>query len=284
MVHGQETAPEPRRGCLPGLFIAAGLIIGGDVLLRRLRRVPPAEGPVDVLGVPVGPLTMPQALDAVEAFIRSRQPHHIFTADASGIMAAQDTPQLLEIIRQADLVTPDGAGVLLASRLLGAALPERVSGVDLVEQISALAARTGYLVYLFGAAEGVADAAAQALKSRHPGLTVVGTRNGYFTASEEAQIVREIHDAHPDVLFVALGIPKQERFIREHFAALGVPVMIGIGGSFDVISGKLQRAPRWMQRLGLEWLYRLIQEPSRLPRLAALPRFIVAVWQARRRP
>ena len=197
-------------------------------------------------------------------------------------MRTQDDPDLLDIVRQADLVTPDGSGVMLASGLLGVRLPERVSGVDLVDRLSALSAHKGYRVYLFGAAQGVADAAAHSLLAHYPSLVIAGTRHGFFTPEEEAGIVREIAAAQPDILFVALGIPKQEQFIRRHFHALGVPAMLGVGGSFDVISGRLHRAPRWMQRVGMEWLYRLIQEPSRLPRITALPRFIIAAWKARK--
>ncbi|MHB9133141.1 MAG: WecB/TagA/CpsF family glycosyltransferase [Armatimonadota bacterium] len=272
-----------RTGCLIGVITVATGIVGGLLLSRRMKQLPEAESRVELLDVPVDPITMPQALSLIDSFIRSRRPHHIFTADASGIELAQHDSELLEIIRLADLVTPDGAGVLLGTNLLGQRLPERVSGVDLVEAISALAAQQGHLVYLFGAAEGVAQAAAEQLQARHPGLTVVGIRNGYFTPEDEPAIVREIAEKRPDVLFVALGIPKQEKFIRGHFEELGVPVMIGIGGSFDVISGRLQRAPHWMQRSGLEWLYRLRQDPKRLPRLAALPQFIVDVWRSRGR-
>ncbi len=266
--------------CLVG-SVAAAAVVAASLLLRRWRQAPLAEERVELLDVPVDPLTMPQALARIEEFIRSKRPHHVFTADASGIMRAQDDPALLEIVRQADLITPDGAGVLLASGMRGTRLPERVSGVDLVERLSELAAHRGYRIYLFGAAEGVVDAAAGMLTARYPGLTIAGLRNGFFTAQDEPAIVHDIAAAHPDILFVALGIPKQELFIRRHFDELGVPVMIGIGGSFDVISGQLRRAPHWMQRSGLEWLYRLLQEPKRLPRLAALPRFIVAAWRDR---
>lgn len=271
------------RGFLLGTLAAATFIVGYGMLSRKWKRVPIAKERMELLEVPVDPLTMPEALARIEEFIRTRRPHHIFTADASGIMRAQDEPELLEIVRQADMVTPDGAGVLLASGLHGARIPERVSGVDLLEKLSALAAEKGYSIYLFGAAVGVADAAADALRSRYPGLTIAGTRNGFFTAEEEPDIVREIANTQPSILFVALGIPKQEQFIRRHFGELNAPVMIGVGGSFDVISGRLQRAPQWMQRTGLEWLYRLIQEPARLPRATALPRFIVATWKTRKK-
>lgn len=262
--------------------IAAVGIVSGAVLLRRLKRVPVATERMPILDVPIDPVTMPGALAQIEAFIASGQPHHVFTADASGIMRAQDDAAFMGLVKQADLVTPDGAGVILAGKLRGAALPERVSGVDLVEKISALAAEKQYRVYFFGAAEGIAAVAADTLAARYPGLPIAGVRNGFFTAEEEEHIVAEIAKAKPDVLFVALGIPKQEQFIRRHFRDLGVPVMIGIGGSFDVISGRLRRAPRWMQKAGLEWLFRFAQEPSRLPRFASLPRFIVAAWQGRK--
>lgn len=196
-------------------------------------------------------------------------------------MQAHEDPALLDIVQRADLVTPDGAGVLLASQLKGQRLPERVSGVDLVERISALAAEKGFRIYLLGAADGVAQAAAGVLVDRYPGLTIAGMHHGYFTAADEAELVQDIALAHPDVLFVALGIPRQEQFIRRHFIELGVPVMIGIGGSLDVISGRLQRAPVWMQRSGLEWLFRLAQQPGRLSRMGALPRFILSAWRER---
>lgn len=277
------TKSPKRLGSLFVKLVAAAIIVIGSMLVRRWKKIPLASKRLKILDVPIDPVTMPVALDRIHEFIQSGKPHHIFTADASGIMQAQQDPALCDIIKQADLVTADGAGVMIASRLRGAALPERVSGVDLVQKVSGLAAANGYSVYLFGAAEGVAQAAADTLQSRFPGLRIAGTRNGYFTEAEEEQIVRQIADAQPDALFVALGIPKQEIFIRKHFTELGVPVMIGIGGSFDVISGKLQRAPCWMQRAGLEWLYRFAQEPSRLPRLAALPNFILAAWRSRSR-
>jgi len=261
-------------GCLLGALLAAGVAIVGGTVWRRWQRLPVAAGRVELLDVPIDAITMQEALARIEEFVRSGQPHHVFTADATGIMRAHDDPELLAIVQQADLSTPDGAGVLTACRLHDIRLPERVSGCDMVELVSAMAAEHGFRVYFFGAAEGIARDAAEALAQRHPGLIVAGIRHGFFTAGEEPAVVAEIAAARPDILFVALGIPKQELFIRCHFAELAAPVMIGVGGSFDVISGHLQRAPRWMQRTGLEWLFRLLQEPSRFPRMAVLPRFI----------
>ncbi len=270
-----------RPGCIVGTVLAAAGIVSGAVLFRRMKNLPVATERVELLGVPVDPLSMAEAIQRIDEFIRSGKPHHIVTADASGIMRAVETPEFLDIVRRADLVTADGAGVLLATKLCGQRMPERVSGCDLVEQICALAATKGYPVYLFGAAEDIARQAADKLVSRHPGLLIAGTRNGFFSAEEEPQIVQEIAASGARVIFVALGIPRQELFIRQYFDALQVPVLIGVGGSFDVISGNLKRAPRWMQLTGIEWLYRLAQEPKRLPRMMALPRFIVAVWKAR---
>jgi len=272
----------PSKGFIFGTLAAAALIVGWGALSRRWKHVPLATGRLELLNVPVDPLTMPEALARIESFIFARTPHHVFTADALGIMRTQDDPELLDIVRQADLSTPDGAGVMFASGMHGVRLPERVSGVDLVEQLCAVSAVKGYRVYLFGAAQGIAEAAADCLTFRYPSLVIAGTRHGYFSPEEEADIVRDIAAAKPDILFVALGIPKQELFIRRNFHALGVPAMLGIGGSFDVISGRLHRAPRWMQRMSLEWLYRLIQEPSRLPRITTLPRFIMAAWKTRK--
>lgn len=266
------------------LWTILGAIIGvfaviAALVVRRVRCAPAAQGRVTLLDIPVDPLTMAEALTRVEAFITAGGPHHIFTADASGIARAQEDRELFSIIGQADLVTADGAGVLLASRIAGARLPERVSGCDLVMTLCALAAARGYAVYFFGAAEGVAHDAAAILQERFPGLRVAGVRNGYYAPEDEARIARDIAVARPEILFVALGVPKQERFIRGYFEELGVPVMLGVGGSLDVIAGRLQRAPRWMQRTGLEWLYRLLQEPQRLPRMLLLPQFILQVWR-----
>ncbi|HOF89226.1 MAG TPA: WecB/TagA/CpsF family glycosyltransferase [Armatimonadota bacterium] len=233
--------------------------------------------------MPVDPLTMEAAVARIESFIAAGGPHHVFTADASGIMRTWEDPELRDIVRQADLVTPDGAGVMLATELQGRRLPERVSGCDLVDRLAERSAERGYRLYLFGAADGVADAAAAALVEKYPGVHIAGTRHGYFTDDEELKIVQAINRAKPDILFVALGIPKQEQFIRKYFALLRAPVMIGVGGSFDVISGQLKRAPEWMRKSGLEWLFRLIQQPERLPRFAALPRFVWTVLRHQKR-
>jgi N-acetylglucosaminyldiphosphoundecaprenol N-acetyl-beta-D-mannosaminyltransferase len=248
------------------------------VLLRLMKPAnPPADlaPAINLLGIRVDRVTMEEAMQRVEGFIREDVPHMIFTGDATGLMKAQDDPELHRIINEADLVTADGAGVVLSSRLLNQPLNERVSGCDMVGEICKVAARMGRSVYLLGAAPGVADKAAENLQQMAPGLQIAGCHDGYFKPEDEAALVAEIAALKPAALFVALGIPRQEKFIKQHMEALGVPVCIGIGGSFDVISGLKKRAPRWMQRTGLEWLYRVSKEPSRLPRLTALPRIVI---------
>lgn len=256
-------------------------------LISRIaaRVAPSAPGKVTILGMPIDAVTYDGAVATADRFIQERVPRHVFTADVSGLMRAREDEEMAEIIRTSDLVTADGAGVLWAARVFDFALPERVSGVDLVRRFSGLAAAKGYRVFLLGAAEGVAQAAADTLCAEHPGLTICGVQHGFFESEET--VAQMLRDAQPDILFVALGIPRQERFIRTVARNVGVPLSMGVGGSFDVISGRLERAPEWMQRSGLEWLFRVIQEPKRLPRLLALPRFGLAIatdaWRAYRR-
>ncbi|MEI6521719.1 MAG: WecB/TagA/CpsF family glycosyltransferase [bacterium] len=270
-----------KSGCLPFIICSAAAIIAGALIKRRLKKLPVITENINILGVPVNAVDMDEALRRTESFIATGGPHHVFTADASGLIRAAEDSEFAELVRDADMVTADGAGAMLAVEMRGGKLPGRVSGCDLVDKLSELAAVKGYRVYLFGAAEGVAMAAAEKLQTKYPALNIVGVRNGYYKPDEEEDIVQQIIAANPQILYVGLGIPKQEQFIRKYFTTLNIPVMIGIGGSFDVISGTLKRAPQWMQKVGLEWLYRLIQEPQRLPRMTALPRFIVAAWKSR---
>jgi len=243
--------------------------------MTHSRLTSPCSPPeVRMFGLRLHSVTLAEAEACAEGFIAEGHPHIIVTTDASGIIGALDDPELREIINSADLVTPDGAGVVLAARILGLPVRARCSGCDLVERLCRVATACGRSVYLFGAAPGVAKEAAVNLQKRVEGLQVGGSRDGYFQPEDEPGIVAAISAAKPAVLFVALGIPRQEKWIKSHMQELGVPVCIGIGGSFDVISGRKKRAPVWMQRVGLEWLYRTAKEPWRFPRLKALPRIV----------
>jgi N-acetylglucosaminyldiphosphoundecaprenol N-acetyl-beta-D-mannosaminyltransferase len=266
------------------LLLVVALVLGGVVFYVVLRLLPrgaaegaPPEAVVQLLGVRVNALGWEAVLAAVEGFLREDHPHMIVTSDSSTLVRAQEDDELRAIMNEADLVTADGAGVVLAARILNLPLTERVSGCDLVMRLCEAAARQGRSVYFLGGEPGVAAEAAAVLQGQIPGLEVAGCRHGYFTPEEDPEIVAEIAAARPGVLLVALGIPRQEKWIKRHLEALGVPVCIGIGGSLDVISGRKQRAPVWMQRGGLEWLYRTAKEPWRLPRLKALP---TIVWMS----
>jgi N-acetylglucosaminyldiphosphoundecaprenol N-acetyl-beta-D-mannosaminyltransferase len=158
---------------------------------------------------------------------------------------------------------------------------ERVSGVDMLVHLCGRATDLGHSVFLLGAAPGVAESAAKKLIERFPGLNVAGTQHGYFVPEETEDVLRRIREAEPDLLFVAFGIPMQEKWIRRHMEKLNVPVCMGVGGSFDVISGNVKRAPKWMQRHGLEWVYRLASNPKKIGKVMTLPRFVLMVLRAR---
>ncbi len=265
---------------LKALIITVAALGGLLVFYMILRLLPrsasatahPSE--VRLLGVRLHAVSLDEALREAEQFIRQDQPHMIVTPDASAVVRARMDAELRQIMEEADLVTPDGAGVVLAARMLNLPVDERCAGVDMVQHLCQIAARLDRSVYLLGGEPGVAEAAAAQLKAQIPHLQVAGCHHGYFSPNEEAQIVEEIKQTRPAVLLVALGIPKQEKWINQHLQQLGVPVCIGVGGALDIISGRKKRAPIWMQRAGLEWLYRTIKEPRRLPRLAALPQIL----------
>lgn len=240
---------------------------------------------VTVLNALIDNLNMQQVLEQITAFIETRLPHQVITLNAEILYQAQADQQLLQLINRADLVTPDGTGVVWASRYLGQPVQERVTGIDLLYSLVPLAAEKGWRIFFLGGVPGVAQAAGQKLKDKYPQLCVAGSCHGYFKigSTEEQQVLKMIKEEQPDLLFVGLGAPRQEFWIREKIdqGQLTVPVCIGVGGSFDVIAGRVKRAPRWMQRCHLEWLGRLIQEPWRWRRMLALPLFVLKVLRRR---
>jgi N-acetylglucosaminyldiphosphoundecaprenol N-acetyl-beta-D-mannosaminyltransferase len=236
---------------------------------------------VDILGIPVDAITMKEAVDRVGAFVSKGGAHAIYTPNAEIMMAAQRDPELNEILKNADMLVADGAGVVLASKLLGRPVPEKVSGIDLVREIFKTYASTGLSCYLLGAKPGVAQEAADRIKAKYPGLVIAGVRDGYFTEQDEAEIINDIGRSSPDLLLVALGAPKQEKWIYKLLGRLNAKVCIGVGGTFDILSGRMRLCPDFFRRNGLEWLYRLCKEPRRARRMLDLPRFILRVLYAR---
>jgi len=232
---------------------------------------------VSILGIPVDRLDFAGVLEMLDHFIQERVPRMVVTADASGIVAAQTDSEFRHILELADLVTPDSEGVIWAARRKGMPITERVSGVELVDQLCAMSAQKGYRVYFLGAAPGVAEMAAERMRLRHPGCHIVGTRHGYFPAESDEIVAHEVAEAKPDILFVAMGIPRQEKFIYRTMRIVQAPVAIGVGGSLDVFSGKAKRAPLFVQKMKLEWLWRLILNPKKISKAKALPVFVMKV-------
>ena len=230
-------------------------------------------GGVTILGVRVDCVSPGETLAEIDRFVAAGTPHHIVTADASMVITARHDPALREIIEGADLVTPDGFGILWASRQMRTPVPHKVSGVDLVGELCRLSPAKGYRLFFFGAGPGVAEEAAAKMRALYPGTQIVGTRDGFFTPTQEPEVVAQIQAARPDIVLVALGIPKQEKWIARHKDVLGASVLVGVGGSFDVFSGRVRRAPPFMQQHGFEWLYRLYKNPRKFAKVMTLPEF-----------
>ncbi|MCC7353517.1 MAG: WecB/TagA/CpsF family glycosyltransferase [Anaerolineae bacterium] len=237
---------------------------------------------VEILGVRVHTVTNREAMERIAVLVAAGPSHQVVTVNPEFVMAARRDTAFRQVLNRADLSLPDGIGLVWAARLLygRGALSERVAGIDTVERLAEMGARQGWRLYFLGAAEGVAERAAKTLSVRYPGLTIAGTHAGSPVEPEAAAIVARVRAARPDVLFVAYGAPAQDLWIARHAEELQVPVTLGIGGSLDVIAGVTRRAPLWMQRRGLEWLYRLLRQPWRWRRMAALPRFAaLVIWQ-----
>ncbi|WP_206191517.1 WecB/TagA/CpsF family glycosyltransferase [Selenomonas bovis] len=226
---------------------------------------------------------MGEAVARIDGFIEKRTPVLVATANAEMLMRATHDGALRRILQGAAMVTPDGAGTVWAAHHLGHAMPERVAGYDMVQELMREAPAKHRRIFFFGSAPGVADKAKKKAEQLYPGIEIVGTRNGFFTAADEPAIIEEIKAAHPDILLAALGVPKQEKWLAKHLGELGVPVAIGVGGTFDVMAGVMKRAPRWMQRAKLEWLFRGMMQPKRAGRLLALPRFVLKVHAQKRK-
>jgi len=232
---------------------------------------------VKILGVRVDRVTMNQAIERIESFIKNSDSHVVVTADSSGLYAQLKDRELHSIMEGADLVTPDSFGVVWAAKKMNEKVEGRVNGVEIMDRVCALSAQKGYRLFFLGASPGVAEQAAERMRLKYPGTNIVGTRHGYFPSSDDAVVAEEIAPLKPDVLFVAMGIPRQEKFIASTKNIVKFKVGIGVGGSFDVFSGNSKRAPKLVQKVNLEWLWRLIQNPKKISKCASLPKFVFAV-------
>ena len=253
-------------------FVAG--LVGRRARLSVVRDV----GPVELLGTTIDRVGHEEAISAIEAYVNSRTPRQVATVNLDFLRIASHDADFAATLRGADLALADGMPLVWASRLAGSALPHRIAGVDLVDAICDRGSSLGWSVYLLGAAPGIAQAASFAMLRRHPGLRIAGVHSppvGQWDDLEEKRIRDHIAETGPDILLVALGAPRQDVWIAQNKDRLGVPVSVGVGCTFDVLAGDKLRAPRWVQRIGMEWSFRLITEPRRLWRryLNDLPTF-----------
>lgn len=228
---------------------------------------------IDVMGVKFDNLTKAEFLARAEEMIRAGEKGYVVTPNAEIVYEAAHDADFMELVNDACLVLPDGAGVILGAKIFGTPIKEKVAGIEFGDALCGSMAKCGGKVYLLGSKPGVSEAAGKKLQEKHPGLIICGTADGYF--KDEAEVVAKINEAAPDVLFVCLGAPKQEKFMRSHMEELNVKLMLGLGGSLDGYAGNVKRAPQWMINMSLEWLYRLLKEPKRIGRMMRLPKFVL---------
>lgn len=216
------------------------------------------------MGCPVDGFDMQETIEEAEKYIKSRKTCQHVVVNVAKFVAMQKDKNLKKIISNCDIINADGMPLVWASKILGKPLPGRVAGVDLFQNLVAVCAPKGYKPYFFGARPWVVEKMVDVFEKKHPGLQVAGYRNGYFRPEDELQIAEEIRKSHADMLFVGFSSPMKERFLNRWMPLMQVPFCMGVGGSFDIVAGKTRRAPLWMQNIGMEWFYRIIQEPKRM--------------------
>lgn len=219
---------------------------------------------VNVLGIRVHNLTMSGALAWIVAQLDSEQHRHVCFVNAHCANVAGDMPEYLQLLNEADLVLADGSGLQMAGRVLNRPISENINGTDMFPLLMAALSGSSKRVFFFGARSGLTEQTRDWVGTHFPGTRICGTHHGYFTPHEEPDVIRTIRDSRADLLLVGFGVPQQEYWIRDHLEETGARVGIGVGGLFDFYSGRIPRAPEWMRRNGIEWVYRLIQEPTRL--------------------
>lgn len=236
---------------------------------------------VEIFGIPVDNVTMSGAIESFKSFLDGDSVHSIYTPNAEIIMEAQRDPELRKVLCEAGLLVADGAGVVLASKILGKPVYEKVSGIDLVKNSFSIESPKKLRYFLFGGKPGIAEEAAKKILEQFPLLEIAGCRNGYFKSEDEEEIINEINSSNAHILLVALGAPKQEKWIHRNKGKLNVKICMGVGGTLDVLSGQVKLAPEFMRKAGLEWLYRLYKEPWRYKRMLDLPRFVLLAFKTR---
>lgn len=234
---------------------------------------------VDVLGVRYDNVTMQEALERGREILEGSTPSYCVTPNAEMAYEAMHDEDFRQILNDAALVLPDGAGVVLGAKILKTPLKQKVAGIEFAQNLLAVMEETGSRLFLLGSKPGIAELAAEKMLEKHPKLCICGTADGYFR--DDAEAIEKIRTARADAVYVCLGAPKQERFMYAHRQELGAKLMIGLGGTLDGIAGTVKRAPKWMIRLQLEWLYRLIREPRRIGRMMRLPKFVFAAVKTR---
>lgn len=233
----------------------------------------------DVLGVLYDNVTMQEALEKAQEILRGDEAAYCVTPNAEMAYEALHDEAFCALLNEAALVLPDGAGVILGAKILKTPLKQKVAGIEFAQNLLPILETEGKRLFLFGSKPSIAETAAENLRKKYPKLCICGTADGYFR--EETAVVQTIRAAQPDVVFVCLGAPKQEYFMRAHKDELGARLLIGLGGTLDNFAGTVRRAPKWMIRLQLEWLYRLVKEPRRIGRMMRLPKFVFAAFKKR---
>lgn len=246
---------------------------------------------VKIMGVNVGSTTMTEMVEEVRKALKEKKQTAIYTPNTEIVMMAKENKDICDLINRADLIIPDGIGLIYASKIKKKPLKGRVTGFHLSEEMIKICAQEGYSLYILGGKEGTASKAAQNIKMKYPQIKIVGTHNGYFKGThighegheEEKRVIQDINESGADILFVCLGAPKQEIWIDKNRDKVNCSVMIGNGGTVDVLAGEVKLAPKIYQKLGLEWLYRLLKQPSRIKRQMALPKFVLLILFSRKK-
>jgi N-acetylglucosaminyldiphosphoundecaprenol N-acetyl-beta-D-mannosaminyltransferase len=244
----------------------AGLLFRNEPSLPdTLCNLSPMSARIDFLGCPLDLITSRELLDELRPLIQARETVRVIQfTNANKIAQVSRDPGMAQIMQRAHYVLADGMPLLPMGRMLGVKIPERIDGIGLMTRLLGWAEENGFSVFFLGAKQEVLDACVAKIRERHPRLKVAGSRNGYFKADEAAGVAEQVRDSHADILFLGMGSPMKEKFADEQAVNMGVPVIQGVGGSFDVMAGVVKRAPRWVQKIGMEWFYRVIQEPRRM--------------------